>query len=183
MIMVSTLGYGTSSGPGRAMTADNLRGYERILMTEVMPVIEKAYNVSRNRTQRAIAGLSMGGATSTFVGLNHLDQFAWIGSFSGAFLLWPANIAPQGEAGSVPGRFSADVAEKTFPNLTARSNASLRLLWIACGTADGLNASNREFKAWLTAKGVKFTDVETEGAHTWDVWRKNLTTFAPLLFK
>ena len=35
---------------------------------------------------------------------------------------------------------------------------------------------------WLDAKGVKHTMVETPGAHTWMVWRRNLATLAPLLF-
>ena len=48
---------------------------------------------------------------------------------------------------------------------------------------DFLINANREYKKWLTANNVKFTDIETPGAHTWMVWRRNLTAFAPLLFK
>ena len=33
-----------------------------------MPQVEKAYNVTRDRTQRAIAGLSMGGAEADLRG-------------------------------------------------------------------------------------------------------------------
>ena len=59
-------------------------GYTKILLDEVMPIVDKAYNVSKNREQRAIAGLSMGGAETLYVGLNNLDKFAWIGAFSSA---------------------------------------------------------------------------------------------------
>ena len=89
MIMVTPLGYGNSNGPAGAMGADMLPGYARTILDEVMPQVEKDYNVTKDRTQRAIAGLSMGGAEATFVGLNHLDKFAWIGSFSGAYVMWP----------------------------------------------------------------------------------------------
>ena len=59
------------------------------------------YNVSKNREERAIAGLSMGGAETLYTALNHLDRFAWIGSFSGAFVMWPgANPTPP--AGAAP---------------------------------------------------------------------------------
>ena len=75
--------------PGGAMGADMLPGYARTILEEVMPQVEKDYNVTKDRTQRAIAGLSMGGAEATFVGLNHLDKFAWVGSFSGAYVMWP----------------------------------------------------------------------------------------------
>jgi enterochelin esterase family protein len=65
----------------------------------------------------------------------------------------------------------------------AKINSQLRLLWIACGTDDQLIKPNRQFEDWLMSKGVQFTRIETPGAHTWMVWRRNLTEFAPLLFQ
>jgi len=95
MVLVTTLGYGVSNGPAGAMAAESVTGYTKILLEEVMPAVERAYNVSRNREERAIAGLSMGGAETLYTALNHLDKFAWIGSFSGAFVMWPgASVAP-----------------------------------------------------------------------------------------
>src|SRR6185436_4854388 len=71
----------------------------QILLDEVMPLVDRSYNVSRNRDERAIAGLSMGGAESLYVGLNNLDKFAWIGAFSSAPMLWPpAASAPTAPA-------------------------------------------------------------------------------------
>ncbi len=182
MVMVTTLGYGTSGGPGKAMTPDNINGFVKILLNEILPVVEKSYNVSKDRNMHAIAGLSMGGATATFTGLNHLDEFAWIGSFSGAFAMWPESTAAGATATSAP--VPPEVIAKNFPSLDAKANSSVKLLWIGCGTSDPHNTGNRQFKEWLTAKGVKFTGVETEGAaHTWDLWRKYLVEFAPLLFQ
>jgi hypothetical protein len=54
-----------------------------------IPQVEKQYNVSTERNGRAMAGPSMGGAESMHTGLNHLETFAWLGSFSGAFNTWP----------------------------------------------------------------------------------------------
>jgi len=56
-------------------------------------------------------------------------------------------------------------------------------LWIACGKEDNLIKSNRQFKSWLASRNIKFESVETEGAHTWQVWRRNLTDLVPLLFR
>ena len=70
------------------MAPESITGYTKILLDEVMPAVERSYNVSRNREERAIAGLSMGDET-LYTALNHLDRFAWIGSFSGAFVMWP----------------------------------------------------------------------------------------------
>ena len=196
MIMVTPLGYGTAGG-GRG-APDMLEFFAKALLEEVMPQVEKVYNVSKDRNQRAIAGLSMGGAEATYTGLNHLDRFAWIGSFSGAYVMWPgANGAPGRGAGPPPpappgapgGRGARPVLDdsviaRNFANLDSKANAQIRLLWIACGTADGLIGVNRQFKDWLKSKDVKFTDVEVpEVAHVWPLWRQNLTELAPLLFQ
>jgi len=62
-------------------------------------------------------------------------------------------------------------------------NSKLRLLYISCGVDDALIAPNRKTVEWLKSKGAIVTAVETEGAHTWMVWRRNLAEFAGKLFK
>ncbi len=194
MIMVTPLGYGNSGGPGGAMSAEMIPSYARTVVEEVMPQVEKEYNVTRDRNQRAIAGLSMGGAEATFVGLNHLDKFAWIGSFSGAYVMWPGARGAAAPAGTPPagagrgGRGASTIAAEAipanFPNLDAKANSQIRLLWIACGTADGLVGVNRQFRDWLNNRDVKLTYTEIpEIGHVWPLWRQNLTDLAPLLFQ
>ncbi len=194
MIMVTPLGYGNSGGPAGAMSAEMIPAYTRTVVDEVMPQVEKEYNVTRDRNQRAIAGLSMGGAEATFVGLNHLDKFAWIGSFSGAYVMWPGARGAAPPAGTPPagagrgGRgastIAAEAMPKNFPNLDAKANSQIRLLWIACGTADGLVGVNRQFRDWLNNRDIKLTYTEIpEIGHVWPLWRQNLTDLAPLLFQ
>jgi enterochelin esterase family protein len=198
MVVVSPLGYGTSTGPAGGRGPENVLGYTKILLEEVIPTVEKAYNVSKNREQRAIAGLSMGGAEALYVGLNHLDKFAWIGAFSSAPMLWPgvSTVAPpagaapaaaptgRGGRGGAPAVLDASTFPKAFPNLDAKANAQLRMLWIVCGTSDGLIGVNRQFKDWLKTKGVQFTEQEVpDMAHVWPLWRQNLTDMAPRLFQ
>ena len=152
MLVVMPLGYGApeivSHGFGAFSLTElrdrNFSRFTEALLTEVIPQVESGYSVDKDRNSRAVAGLSMGGAESLLTGLNHLDQFAWVGAFS---------------SGGLP------------------------LLWIACGTDDGLIKINRQFREWLKTKGVNHTDIETPGAHTWMVWRRNLTDLAPLLFR
>ena len=76
------------------------------------------------------------------------------------------------------GRFRRPV-----PGLDAKANEKLRLLWIACGTDDGLIGLNRKARAWLDSKGVHNTGIETPGGHAWMVWRRNLSEFSGLLVK
>ena len=190
MVVVSPLGYGTSQGPTGGRGPENLIGYSKILLEEVMPMVDKAYNVSKNREARAIAGLSMGGAETLYVGLNHLDKFAWIGAFSSAPMLFPAAASAAQAAGAggggrgAPQPMDPAVFAQTFPTLDAKANSQIRMLWIVCGTADGLIGVNRQFKDWLKTKGVQFTEQEVpDMAHVWPLWRQNLTDMAPRLFQ
>ena len=190
MVMVNTLGYGYTNGPQGAMKEGMMDAYTQTVLQEVLPLVEKNYHVSKDRTQRAIAGLSMGGAEATYTGLNNLDKFAWIGSFSGAYVMWPRDRAA---AGAAPGpgaggrgmqQMSPEAVAKVFPKLDAKANAQIKLLWIACGTADGLLGVNRTFHEWLDSNGVKNTYIETPDiGHVWPFWRQNVADFAPLLFQ
>ncbi len=65
-------------------TAPAFAAFEKDLLNDVIPAIEKRYAVQADREHRAIAGLSMGGGQSLNFGLGHLDTFAWIGAFSAA---------------------------------------------------------------------------------------------------
>ena len=174
MIVVMPLGYGMSIpaifGPkgqtpfGRNTEHEkNMTGFRDALLTEVLPRVEKSYRVLADRNSRAIAGLSMGGAESLYVGLNAPDRFSWVGSFSAGGLNEPF--------------------KEEFPKIEEKSNPPLHLLWIACGTEDRLIDPNRKFRDFLTSVRMKHTDIETPGAHTWMVWRRNLAAFTPLLFQ
>jgi enterochelin esterase-like enzyme len=178
MVVVTTLGYGVSNGPSGAMSAESIPNSTKILLKEVMPAVERAYHVGTSRDERGIAGLSMGGAEAVYTALNNLDKFAWIGSFSGAFVMW---------AGAGRGAAPAAVAEsfaKTFPALDAKANSSIRMLWITCGTADSLIGVNRQFKDWLRSKNIRFTEEEVaDVGHVWPYWRRNFAEFAQKAFQ
>jgi enterochelin esterase-like enzyme len=145
-----------------AVVEHNTQLFMSMLTGEVMPFAESAYRISRDREGRAITGLSMGGLESLSTGLHNTDKFAWIGGFSSA----------------VP---NLDY-EHQFAALDAKA-ADLKLLWIACGTEDGLIEANRKMIAFLKTKGMPVTQIETPGLHVSLVWRDNLIHFAPLLFQ
>jgi enterochelin esterase-like enzyme len=171
MIVVMPLGYGTMEFVRSGWNAwdhtelrdRNFAKFREALVTEVMPRVEGEYRIIKDPNARAIAGLSMGGSESLLTGLNNLDKFSWVGAFS---------------SGGIPEDF-----QKDFPALDAKANQQLHLLWIACGTEDHLITVNRNLRQWLKSKGVKATEIETSGSHTWMVWRRNLAEFTQLLFQ
>jgi enterochelin esterase-like enzyme len=170
MIVVMPLGYGTpemlthgsSAFSHEDIRQRNLSNFREALLTEVIPQVEREYRVSTDRNSRAIAGLSMGGSESLFVGLT-ANRFGWIGAFSTGGL--------------------GDNLDQQFSEAKPRDLGDLHLLWIACGTEDHLIETNRHIREWLTSKGIKHLDIDTPGAHTWMVWRRDLAQFTPLLFQ
>jgi enterochelin esterase-like enzyme len=150
------------AGPREQYGISNMKTLEREILDEMIPMIESTYRVKADASDRAIAGLSMGGGHSLYTGLHHLDTFSWIGAFSAG----------------VPG---PDQLATLFANPDG-VNHQLKLFWIACGKNDFLIARNRELDAKLTENGIRHTWTESEGDHSWPVWRRYLADFAPLLF-
>jgi enterochelin esterase-like enzyme len=173
MLVVNPLGYAFPNVAedlfrlfrDRAKQQESMEKFSATVLDEIIPRVEKDYRVAKDRNARAIVGLSMGGAQALNIGLNHPDRFGWVGSFSGAFVMYGDDYA------------------KSFPNLDAEAVSKARLVWLACGTEDFLIEPHRKFERWLKSKGVHFTSTETPGAHTWMVWRRYLTDLAPLLFR
>lgn len=188
MIVVNTLGYGIADPRDHFSEVvrdfdDNFGKYSASLLNEVMPLVEKDYPTASGRDNRAIAGLSMGGAEAFYVGLNHIDQFAYVAGMSSAFVMYPGGGAGGRGGRGAPARMEPGTFAKVFPHFDAQQAARLKLIYVACGVDDGLLGVNREFKQWLKDKGIAFKSVETPGQHQWLVWRNNLTDLAPQLFQ
>lgn len=170
MVVVMPLGYGTMEvieQPAQAfrdpaMFRKNFDGFRTALLEEIIPQVEAGYRVRKDAAGRALAGLSMGGAETLYTALNYPERFRYVGAFSFGGL--PPEFAPM------------------FPKLDANVNRQFEVLWIACGVDDRLIGINRQFSAWLKEKQVTHEFVETSGAHTWMVWRRNLATLLPMLF-
>lgn len=166
MIIVMPEGHpaGAVNVEDRATYSDrNLQLFERDLLDDVMPLVDKNYRTRPDRWERAIAGLSMGGRQSLTVGLKHWEKFGSIASFSGG-------------ARNIDELLSRLVGD---PN---PKKANMLFLWIAVGKDDVLLDANREFVAKLKQHGVDHEYYETEGGHTWGVWRRYLADYLPRLF-
>ena len=161
---------------GRAMKNDRAVGnvfdrekveafatFEKDLLNDLIPYIEKNYPVLKDRESRAIAGLSMGGGQSLNFGLGNLDKFAWVGGFSSA----PNTKKP----------------EELVPD-PAKAKELLKLLWMSCGDKDGLINFSKRTSDFLQANSVPHHYlVIPDGGHDFKVWKLSLYNFSQLLFK
>jgi enterochelin esterase-like enzyme len=136
--------------------------FEKDLLNDLIPFIEKKYPAYKDREHRAIAGLSMGGGQSLNFGLGNLDKFAWVGGFSSA----PNTKLP----------------EVLVPN-PAEAKAKLKLLWISCGDADGLINFSKRTHDYLYQKNVPHIYYVEPGGHDFKVWKNDLYLFTQFLFK
>ena len=149
--------------------------FEPDFVNDILPLIEKRYRVHTDRPNRALAGLSMGGAHTLNIGIPHLDRFAYLGVFSsGVFGITGGPGTPQG-----PG------FEETHAKVLAdaKLKEGLKLFWFATGKEDFLLETSRATVAMFKKHQFPVTYKETEGAHTWTVWREYLNEFAPQLFR
>ena len=161
MIIVMPWGHAAPFGsPG------NNERFEQYFLKEVMPLMEAKYRVSPGRRNRAIVGLSMGGGHALQIGLGHLDLFASVG-------LYGASMSKA----DFEGRHKTLIAD------AAGTNKKLDLFWIGIGNQDGGAARAKQFSETLRANGIEHKYHETDGGHTYPVWRKLLVETAPLLFR
>ncbi|MBB3188117.1 alpha/beta hydrolase-fold protein [Microbacter margulisiae] len=150
---------------GNIYSADKVQAFaafEKDLLHDLIPFIEKNYPVLKDREHRAIAGLSMGGGQALNFGLGNLDKFAWVGAFSPA----PNTEQP----------------EELVPN-PEKAKEQLKLLWISCGDKDGLITFSRRTHDYLRANNVPHIYYIDHGYHDWNVWKHSLYMFSQLLFK
>jgi enterochelin esterase family protein len=136
--------------------------FERYVMRELVPLVDRAYRTQASAKGRAIAGVSMGGGQALSIGLDHSDTFAWIGAFSSAV------------SREFHGPLLQDADEL---------NAELELLWIGCGKDDFFYEPNTKFIEGLQKSGVRHVAHIGEGGHSWPVWHGYIREFAGLLFK
>lgn len=159
---------------GRAMKDDRATGdimakdkveafatFEKDLLNDLIPFVEKKYPVKKDRNNRAIAGLSMGGGQTLNFGLGNIDRFAWVGAFSAA----PNTKEPQ----------------LLLPDPSKAKE--LKLLWISCGDQDRLMSFSKRTSDYLTENKVPHTFYVEPGGHDFKVWKNDLYLFSQLLFK
>src|SRR5690606_33641067 len=160
---------------GRAMKDDRATGnimapdkvdafatFEKDLLNDLIPYVEKTFPVKKEQIHRAIFGLSMGGGQALNFGLGNMDHFAWVGGFS-----------------SAP---NTRVGEQLLPN-PEEAKKKLKLLWISCGEDDWLISNSRRTSDYLKQNEVPHVFYLEPGGHDFKVWKNDLYMISQLLFK
>lgn len=129
--------------------------FQIVLVDELIPYIDANFKTIANKSQRAMAGLSMGGMETHTITLNNPDVFSYYALMSGG-IYTPAQLQ-----------------DKTKP----------KLIFLSAGSKerpDGVRNAATELKT----AGFNAVSYVSEGtAHEFLTWRRSLRELAPLLFK
>ncbi len=146
-------------------------------LQDIVPHVEKNYRVHTDRSNRAMAGLSMGGGQTLNIGTPNLDKFGYLGVFSSGVF----GITGGGPGGAPQGPKFEEQHGAILDD--AKRKEGLKVFWFATGKDDFLVGTSRATVDMFRKHGFNVTYKETEGAHTWIVWREYLNAFAALLFR
>lgn len=140
-------------------------GFTKTLLEDVIPMIDANYRTMADQSNRAMAGLSMGGMQTRIFTLANPDKFSYVGMFSGG------SISPD-DISQVPG-----YKEK------------VKLLFISYGSRELDNPRPGSTDPRVNTDALHKAGINTHfyvsplTAHEWQSWRRSLHEFAPLLFK
>jgi enterochelin esterase family protein len=161
-------GRGAAGGPPPAPSgAAPLQAFAQDFIGDLMPAVEKTFRASTRAEDRAMGGLSAGGAATINTAFNRPDLFGYIIIMS----------AGAGQNMNV---------EEGYPKFFSNNGAGakqVKLIWMAAGDEDfALNGAKALDEA-LTKNGIKHVFKTTPGRHEWRLWRPHLYEFAQLLFQ
>ncbi len=158
-IMVSH-GGGDAQGSERGLEYDTMSGkYAEFIEAEVLPLVEKNYNVklTKNPDGRATMGGSSGGSCALIMAWYHPEWYHRVITFSGTFVnqQWPFNPETPGGAW--------DLHEKLIPQSAPKP---IRL-WMEVGDRDNYNPNimRDNMHDWVEANNRMATVLKAKGYH------------------
>jgi enterochelin esterase-like enzyme len=142
--------------------------FAAFVVDELLPRVRKDYRVTRDPRRTVIAGSSLGGLSSAYLGYLHPETFGNVLSLSGSYW-WHPSVDGNEE-------HSTEQGSGWLPHqYAARSRLPLRF-YLAVGSAEGATmvTPNRLFRDVLTAKGNPLRYQEFQGDHSYLNWRNGL---------
>lgn len=153
-LIVMTYGMTNDVKPG-GIRNFKIEAFQTVLVDELIPYVDANFSTLANKSNRAMAGLSMGGMETRAITLARPEVFAYYGLLSGG----------------------------TYTPADIKDKAQVKLIFQSCGSRenpDRVKTATEE----LNAAGIKAVSFVSENtAHEFLTWRRSLLTLAPLLFQ
>lgn len=151
--------------------------YETFVSKELVAYVNEHYKVGKDRSKRAIAGLSMGGHGAMYLAINHLETFGAACAMSGGvdFRPFPNNWSISQYLGAYES--NKDVWEKHTVQYLVEHALQNNLLAISidCGVDDFFIGVNRQLHKTLVEKKIDHDYAERPGEHNWAYWNNSIS--------
>lgn len=165
---------GVGTAPSAADASRSIDEFADLLITDVIPTIDRHYRTITDRDHRALAGLLMSGRQALAVGFGHLDTFGWIAGLSPA--VWLRSAENQSWA------IDEDWVDAS---MAAANGLRPHYVFLSAGTAEPRFVEGvDDLDQMLTSAGVAHTVyISPDTGHEWTTWRRSLVELASLLFR
>lgn len=151
--------------------------YESYILQELIPDVESRFRAIRDRSGRAVAGLSMGGYGALKFGLKHPALFSVAASTSGALdaasRTDDESIMRAFGAANDPGRATNDLFTLA-ENLRDDQIAALPYFYFDCGADDPWLSVNRKLDTAFSERKIAHAYRELPGGHDWKYWDRQV---------
>lgn len=146
--------------------------YETHITREVIPFIDYYYFTRRDRSGRAIAGLSMGGHGALYLAFRHPDLFGAAGSMAGGLDFGPfrRNDWDLQRVLGAPHQFPENWNKYSVVNLIHHLDGVSMPLILDCGLSDFFLDVNRKMHRRLSEAGIPHQYTERSGDHDRAYW-------------
>lgn len=149
--------------------------FETYISKEVPDYIESHYPVIKNRTGRAITGLSMGGHGGLFLGFRHTDFYGACGSMSGGVDIRP--FKKRWDMNKILGDTLShwnNWEEYSVINVIEKPLKEPLAVIFDCGIDDFFYTVNRNLHEKMLQLKIKHDYIERPGVHDWNYWSNSI---------
>lgn len=148
--------------------------YFEYIGEEILQRCQEWFNITKNKEQTFIAGISMGGFGALKIGLTHPKKFRQIFAISAMpdiiknwqdnleRNLWYQNLFVSQE--------KVEHSINDIAYLISKQNQHCPEIWQLCGLDDPFYDMNITLNQQIRTKGLRHTFVKVSGGHEWSVW-------------
>ncbi|GAB3776897.1 alpha/beta hydrolase family protein [Spirosoma horti] len=156
--------------------ADPSFRYETYVADELVNWVDGHYKTIKNRSGRAITGLSMGGHGALYLAFRHQAVFGAAGSMSGGVDIRPfPNNWDMAKRLGPYAQFPERWEQNTVINLLYLLTPGALALIVDCGTEDFFFRVNNNLHDKLLERNIAHDYITRPGGHNWTYWTNAVT--------
>jgi len=154
---------------------DQKMKYETYISDELINAVDSNYRTIKNKTNRVVTGLSMGGHGALYLAFRHQDIWGAAGSMSGGL-----DIRSFKNDWNIPDRlgdyenYKNNWENNTIINMVSMLKGSDLKIIFDCGVDDFFYDVNKKVHDALVEMNIPHDYTERSGGHSWEYWSNSI---------